>query len=129
MITITDNITTLALPADMLWADEFAWHPVEQRHEQTITGALVVQTAARLAGRPITLQSGPNFAWLTRAELDTLNAWANTPGQQLTLTIFGTAHTVVFRHEDGALQAEMVLYHASPTAADYYTCTARFLET
>ncbi len=127
-ITITDGTTTVNLPADLLWSDEFEWHPVEQRSEQTITGALVVQVAARLAGRPITLQSGNNFAWLTRAQLDTLKTWAGVVGKQMTLTIRGTARTVMFRHDQGAIAAEMVMYHAAPTASDYYVCAVRFLE-
>jgi hypothetical protein len=129
MITITDNTTTVTLPADMLWADEFTWQPVEQKTEPTITGAIIVQVAARQAGRPITLQSGANYAWLTRAQLDTLKAWAAVPGQALTLTIRGVPRGVIFRHENGAIEADMVLYHAAPVAADYYVCTARFLET
>ncbi len=128
MITITDNTTTVTLPDDILWADEFAWHPVEQRVDQTITGALIVQAAERLAGRPITLQSGQNFAWLTRAQLDNLKVWAAIPGKTLTLNIRGVARSVMFRHNDGAVEAEMVMYHAAPTASDFYVCVVRFLE-
>lgn len=128
MITITDNTTTVTLPDDILWSDEFAWHPVEQRVDQTITGALIVQAATRQAGRPITLQSGQNFAWLTRAQLDTLKTWAAVAGKTLTLNIRGVARSVMFRHNDGAIEAEMVMYHAAPTASDYYVCVVRFLE-
>lgn len=129
MITLTDGTDTVTLPDDVRWADEFSWHPVEQKAEQTITGALVVQIAARLAGRPFTLESGDNFAWLTRAQLDILTAWAAIPGKQMTLNIRGGVHVVIFDHQGGqALRAEMVLYHAAPVPADYYVCTVRLLE-
>lgn len=129
MITLTQATTTVTLPPDMLWGDEFTWQPVEQKADPTITGALVVQVATRQGGRPITLQSGPDYAWLTRAQLEQINAWAGVPGQQLTLNIRGTNRTVMFRHHSGpALEAEMVLYHSAPAATDYYQCTLRLIE-
>lgn len=129
MITLTNNTYTVTLPDDILWQDEFSWHPVEQRVEPTITGAVIVQTAERLAGRPITLSSGADFAWLTRQQLDQLQVWASEPGQQLTLTIRAVAHTVIFAHDAGpALEAEMILYHSAPTSTDYYTVTMRLRE-
>lgn len=126
MISISFQATTIDLPADLLWDDEFSWRPVEQRVEPTITGALIVQSATRLAGRPVTLRSGPDFAWLTRAKLETLLAWADAPGRVMSLTIRGTARDVIFRHQDGRpIEAEMILYHASPTADDFYVATIR----
>lgn len=128
-ITITDTTTTLDLPPDLFWADEFTWSPVEQSADFALDGAVIVQTATRQAGRPITLQSGSEFAWLRRDVLDQLRAWANNAGQELTLTIRGAPRTVIFRHQDApVIEAEMVLYHAAPTEETDYTATIRLME-
>ena len=55
-ITLSDGTTTLALHPDLYWSDEHNWFPVEQTAQRTITGALIVSVATRLAGRPVTLQ-------------------------------------------------------------------------
>jgi hypothetical protein len=130
MITLANGATTLTLPADLLWSDEFEWRPVAQATDYTLTGALIVQAAARTAGRPITLRSGENYAVLTRQQLDTLSAWADVPGQQMTLSIRGTSRTVMFAHQDApVITAEMLLYHAAPQAGDLYRCTIKLIET
>lgn len=129
MITLSYNTTALDLPADLLWSDEFTWQPIEQSVDWTITGAVVVQTAERLAGRPITLQGGERFAWIDRATLDQLLAWAAVPGREMTLNIRGTQRTVIFRHnEPPVIEASMLLYHSEPDAATPYTCTIRLME-
>lgn len=129
MTTLTVGGTTVNLPDDMLWQDEFSWHPVEQRVDPTITGALIVQTATRQAGRPITLSSGDDYAWLTKQQLDQIQTWANAPGQQLTLTIRSVQRAVIFAHDAGpAVEAAMVLYHSAPASTDFYRCTIRLRE-
>lgn len=131
MITLADGATAVQLPADMLWSDEFSWHPVEQTSEPSITGAIIVQVAARQAGRPITLQSGRNpfYAALTRDQVEQVSAWASVAGKQLSLTIRGVARDVMFRHHESApMEAEMLMYHAAPTAGDYYICVIRLME-
>ena len=55
-LTLADVSTTLALNPDLYWSDENNWHPVDQTADRTITGALIVQAAARVAGRPVTLE-------------------------------------------------------------------------
>lgn len=129
MITLTYNTTTVTLPADLQWPNEFEWRPVAQSVEQTLTGGLVVQSATRTDGREITLQSGQNFAVLTRAQLDTLNAWADVPGRVMVLNIRGVARDVIFAHHTPpAITAEMVMYHAAPAAGDLYVVTLKFIE-
>lgn len=128
MITLTVGATTVTLPADMLWADEFTWRYITQTVEPTLTGGMIIETAERLNGREFTLQSGEDFAWITHAQLTQLNTWANNAGQQMTLVIRGQTYTVVFRHQDQAIEASMVLYHAAPTSGDYYRCTIRLME-
>ena len=66
----------LPLPDDLLWADEHAWSPAVASTSYLITGALLIQSATRQAGRPITLVGAPDMAWVTRAAVEQLRAWA-----------------------------------------------------
>lgn len=129
-ITLQYLSTVLALPDDLYWADEAAWHPVEQTSTRTITGALVVQAAERIAGRPITLQPEDGAsAWMTRATLDTLRSWAAAPERVMTLTLRGIDREVIFRHQDGsAIDAQPIVHYSDVQNEDFYSATLRFME-
>jgi hypothetical protein len=126
---LTDGITTLSLPDELDWPDEFSWRPVVQASEYALDGALIVEHATRLAGRPITLKSGEEWGFITRAQLEQLATWGANPAQALVLTLRGVTYDVVFRHTDTAIEHEMVLFEGLPIAGDYYRVTLRFLET
>ena len=130
MTTLSDGVTTVSFSDDLVWADEFAWAPVEQSVERTIVGALIVQTAARVAGRPITLAAEDEFSgWITRGALDQFKVWAAIPGQALTLTYRGESHAVIWRHQDTAIDATAVVFFSGPVqTGDYYRATLRFME-
>ena len=129
MTTLSDGTTTVTLPADLVWGDEYTWAPVQQSQTRTITGGLIVQSQARLGGRPITLASSTDDrAWLSRTVLEQLRAWAAVPAQALVLTLRGLAHNVIWRHEDGAIQADAVMDWADVAADDDYRATLRFTE-
>ena len=88
-----------------------------------------VQDFVRQTGRPITLSGAPDRAWITRAQLDTLNAWADVPGRVMALNIRGVSRDVMFAHEaPPVISADMLLYHASPAAGDLYVVTLKFIE-
>lgn len=127
--SISDGTTTVILPDDLQWSDEFAWSPVEQATEFSITGSLLVSVGTKAAGRPITLQ-GPDdeSAWITRADLDQLRALAEAPGLELTLSFRGASRTVLFRHQDVAITATPVAPYSDITSDDYYTATLRLME-
>lgn len=128
-ITLSDGTTTVALNPDLYWTDENDWHPVEQSEERTITGALVVSAAQRIAGRPITLQPEDDSSGATTlAQLTQLRNWAAVAGQQLTLTLRGTARTVIFRHQDGAISAAPWIHYSDVQAGDWYFATIRLME-
>jgi hypothetical protein len=126
---LSDGTTSINLPDDLEWTDETAYSVVEQSTEHTLTGALVVDVGARLAGRPITLTGGDDV-WVTRAVVDALRAWADTPGQTLTLTMTGyAAMSVMFRLQDGpGVEARPVLFAAPISADDAYTITLYLME-
>lgn len=127
-ITLAVGATVVDLPPDLFWADE-NWAPVEQTAQRTITGAIVLSAALRATGRPITLQpEDDSSAWLTQTALAQLRAWAAVAGQAMTLTLRGAARSVVWRHQDGAIDAAPVAHFADVDAADFYRATLRFME-
>lgn len=130
MITLADDTTTLELSPDLLWSDEFNWHPVEQFAERTLTGALVVMPALKIGGRPITLEpEDDDSAWMRRDAIEQLRNWAAEPGKQLELTLRGVTRTVAFRHQDGAcMDARPVVHFSDIEATDNYLATLRFME-
>lgn len=129
-ITLAVGATTLTLSPDLYWSDEINWSPVVQTAERTITGALILSTFSRTAGRPITLEPEDDAsAWMPRATVDQLRNWAAVAGQEMTLTLRGTSRTVVFRHQDGAgVEAVPVVHYSDVQTGDYYRVTIRLME-
>lgn len=110
------TLGALALPSGLIWSDEHEWTPVAQSTERTLSGALVLEEAVKLKGRPITL-SGPKdgngyTAWIMRgqvylgyASLDALRAALWSASAAFTLTLHdGRTFAVAPRHDgDGPL--------------------------
>lgn len=128
-ITLADGATVLELDPDLYWEDEFRWAAVEQQIERSLTGAQIIHLGQRQAGQPITLRNeDEGSAWMTRAAMATLQGWANIPGQQLTLTLRGVAHQVLFRHHDGGpFEARALVHYADPESSDWVLATLRFI--
>jgi len=123
----------LVLPDDLLWSDEHAWTPVLASTSHLITGALLIQSATRQAGRPLTLVGAADMAWVTRATVEQLRSWAALPvsdaSGRLSLTFAdGRSFTVAFRHADTPLECEPVLGFPARRDGDFYRLTLRFLE-
>lgn len=76
---------TVNLPNDLLWQDEFSWSPVELATSYSLTGALIVESSTKLAGRPITLGSQSDMAWVPRSTVESLRVWAALSGRVFTL--------------------------------------------
>ncbi|WP_041361331.1 hypothetical protein [Methylococcus capsulatus] len=129
---LADEVAVL-LPDDLLWTDEHAWSPAVASTSYLITGALLIQSALRQAGRPITLMGAPDMAWVTRATVEQLRAWAAIPvsaaSGRFALTFAdGRAFTVAFRHGDTPIESEPVLGIPARSGGDFYRLTLRFLE-
>ena len=132
-ITLTNGATALELPDDLLWEDEFTWAQVAQATERGITGALIVDAMARNGGRPITLAGTAETAWISRADMLTLKAWAAIPGQEFALVVRGVAHNVIFDHGTGdtttSVAQQPVMAFSNMQADDYHSnLRLRFLE-
>jgi len=105
ILTRTDTSATIILPDDLFWQDE-AWSPVVQSAERSLTGALILQEATRVAGRPITLsgysgQGGQGSA-ITKAKGDELLAWAAIACLPMTLERLGVTYNVRWNHASGS---------------------------
>lgn len=130
-LTLADSGTTLTLNPDLYWSDENNWSPVRQVVDPSVTGVPIVQAAAMVKGRSITLEpEDDEAAWMTLADVTALRNWAAVPGKTMTLTLRGVARTVIFRHQDGGFEARPVIQfrdgHELP--ADFYLCTIRLME-
>jgi len=115
-----DQITlgTLELPPDLLWSDEHKWLPVGAATKRTLTGAKVIQVGLLQAGRPITLEAGTDFAWITYAMVEQLRTMAADAETYRNLVFpDGRTFTVRFRIEDTAIEAEPVEHRATSSAS------------
>lgn len=127
-LTLLQEIT---LSHDLLWMDEHSWSPVIANQEYSVTGALIIETAVKLAGRPITLQApDADMAWHKRSTVDLLTLWYATPGQQFLLTLDDTrSFTVVFRHQEPpAMEAKPVCGFATYDPDADWQVTLKFME-
>lgn len=129
-ITLSVGATSVALDPDLLWADEHTWSPVEQSVQRSLTGALLVDVAGCIGGRPITLQPEDDAsAWMLYSDLAQLKAWAALPGQVMSLTLRDQTRDVMFRHQDTALEALALVHYRDVQNGDWYRITLRFMET
>ena len=128
-ITLSYDGTTVSLPEDLYWADEFNWTALVQTAERTITGALIIQQATRIAGRPVTLQPDGDSGWIPRGVLEQLRTWATIPQCEMTLTHRGVTRQVIWRHHEGdVIDANPVVHYADAQSGDWYTATLRLME-
>lgn len=124
-VSLTLGATTLALPDTLAWSDELDWTPQVQSSEYSLTGALIVETATKLAGRPIELSGR---AATHRALILSLFDWLST-SEPLMLHWRGTDYRVTWNHAAGPLVARPLLADlADPDPTDLYWLELRFLE-
>jgi hypothetical protein len=144
----------LTLPRELLWQDEYGWSPVLSQRQHTGTGALVIDTWTRQAGRPITLQAEQTRAWCERGALETLRQWCAQPGVVFALNYLGRAFQVAFdtaagqspisaepiaealgaasdytvRDASGQLVTDVSLDYFDPAPTDPFVVTLRFIQ-
>ncbi|MFZ6675375.1 hypothetical protein [Undibacterium sp. Xuan67W] len=127
-LTLLQDMT---LSHDLQWVDEHSWSPVIANVEYSMTGALIVEAATRLAGRPITLQPpDESMAWHTRAIVDQLRLWCSQAGQTFLLTLDdGRSFNVMFRHQDSpAMESKPVRKMATYDPEDDWQVTLKLME-
>jgi hypothetical protein len=116
-LTLTAGLNTIILPEGLLWEDEHQWSPIIQVVDYSITGAMLVQEAEKLAGRPVTLAGGETWAWLSRYEVVALLALGDGAAAALTLTFPDGRQMQVLPRRDGPGGA-WVEVHALPQVGD-----------
>lgn len=127
--TLTKGAITVTLPNDMAWPDEFAWSAVAEQRAYSLGGALLRDLATKLAGRPITLQGGPNYAWMTRADALTIKSWADTLAATMTLALRGTNYTVAFDLAAEPVTVVPIIDYADPLSTDLCWVVLRLITT
>jgi hypothetical protein len=120
------TLDAIALPDDLIWIDEFDWTPIEQTKSYTLTGALVLESGQKQAGRPITLVGGENAAWAARSQIDALYAkLTNDP--TMTLTLHDARVFSVKWVHDNPIQAKLILDYNNPISSDWYSLTIKLI--
>ncbi len=124
---------SLTLPDDLLWSDEHSWSPVASSVSYLITGALLVQSALRQAGRAITLVGAADMAWVQRGSVNVLRDWATAPlgenSGRFELTLHDTrVFTVAFRHAETPIEAEPVTGFTARSDFDFYRITLKLMQ-
>jgi hypothetical protein len=117
------SLGAVTLPDGLVWVDEYAWSPISSEVAITLGGSVVIQQAAQLKGRPITLAGTDRHGWATRSTVAALQALADVAGATYTLTLPGPrTYTVAWRHEGGAaLEAVQVDPVEDPASTDWYS--------
>jgi len=125
IITLNDGVSTVNLPGDLLWEDEYQWSPPRHGFDYSLNGAALVQVSTRQAGRPITLSGADDRGWIGKTALDQIYAFSIVPGLEMTLTLADArTFTVMFRHqEDNVVQAEPVMF-----GRNFYHVTLRLMQ-
>lgn len=129
MTTLAYGATTLDLPDDLAWPDEFTWSPVVRSEEVSLTGARIVQNGVRVGGRPVTLApASEDSSWVPRSAVEQIAAWAAVPEIELTLTLRGTPRVVEFRSNEAPFEARPVVPYGDAQPADPFLLTLRLTE-
>lgn len=85
-MTLNDGVTTITLPDDLEWVDEYNWSSVLQDIQPLIGGGLIISESSSTKGRPVTLVSGEQV-WVNKSVVDSLMTLVNTVGKTYTLTL------------------------------------------
>lgn len=126
-MTGTLTLDGLALPPDLLWVDEFDWTPTEQTETRTLSGALVIETAQKLAGRPITLAGTRESGWATKAQVDSVFAKLSNVGVMVLAMPSGATFNVTFRHKDKPIESNPIIDYQIMDADDPYDLTIKLM--
>lgn len=131
----TGNLQEILLPDDLLWVDEFNWQHSVSKSIYSLTGSLLIQASRRQKGRKMTFEAPtPQYGWVERSVVTTLQGWVDVNptrvmSLELNYALDNRTFGVVFRHEDGAFEAEPVLGVPDRHASDsWYRIKLRLME-
>ncbi len=120
--------TTITLPKELIWKDEFTWTNVKSRIFYSIEGDAVIEYSNASRGKPITLE-GQN-AVIKRETIAQLYNWANIPNHEMVLTLHDLRNfDVLFRYWDTAFEVFTPFEgYSKPNNDSKYTLTLRLVE-
>ncbi len=132
------TLAGISLPADLQWSDEFTGWRVGQDVKTSLTGAQIIQEAARQAGRPITLSSSRDgSAWVGVIDLAGVRALQELESipRIVPMDLVLPAHNagdrtfqVGWRRTDGAAFEASALRFAAPAYdTDLFSITLRLM--
>lgn len=127
-VTLSLGALVLTLPEDLVWTDEFEWQAVQETHTRSAAGALLVDRGLKLAGRPMTLAGGPEHAWISRSDAETLFGWSLMPGVDLELVFRSVAFDVMFDQTQRPLELVPLIDFPEYDTDDRYTVVMRLLQ-
>ena len=109
------------------WSNEFEYEPVAQEQARSVTGALIAWERAQPMGAPVTLSD----CWMTRADLQALQAKRQTAATSMTLTLDDARQfTVLFDRSQKSIDATPVDGPFTvPASTDRYNVTLHLLIT
>ena len=123
------DLNGISIPSGLVWADEFEWADAESASEYGITGALLIDAAERLSGRPITLEGQDDAGWLERSALLSVPALADVPGATYAFTHHdGRVFTVAFAPGGNPISARPVARPELPPSDWPYVAIIRLIE-
>ena len=124
------QLDTVTLPSDLQWVNEFEWNQNVQSQARTLSGAIEIQTAAHLYGRPIRLVGGTTGGWITRATAKAIRALEADPVKVMTLAGLNDEPdlAVMFDRSNGpAFESQMIMRFANPDDTTWYSCALRLI--
>lgn len=120
------KISNLILPPEMIWSDKLKHAPVYQGSAVTLGGRTIIQATGAVNGKPITLTATQTQGWLTKSQVDSVLALANSPGMIYTFEYHGSIANVMFRHhEPPAVEMEPFVDGEHPS--DYHFGTIKLI--
>jgi len=127
-LTLDDGVTTITLPDDLEWIDEYDHDPIGQDIQPMIGGGMIISENNITSGRLITLVSRDGV-WVLKSILDAVIVFKNTIDKQMTLTLpDARTFTVMFDRSSAPVEAVQLFEKRLPLPDDYYTLTLKLLE-
>lgn len=120
----------VALSDHMVWADEIGSEAsIAQTMKRTLGGTPVIQYQQLDRGRPITLTAVSDQGWLTKPQVEAVEALARQPGLITSLIIGSDTYSVMFRHHEPPAFTAVALDQVGAQAPDtgYYLATINLM--
>jgi len=119
----------VTLNSHMIWADEMgSQQTVAQTFKRTLGGNPVVLSQQLFTSIPITLTAVIDQGWLTKAQVQAVDALARQAGAVVSLTIGAATYNVMFRHhEPPAFESEALDQVGAQAPDGYYTATIKLI--